>query len=362
MLFHLQMINKESFSVQAQQTTSHTDQLNDLEQTMSNLSVDDTYKKNSHISSNSLQTFPDQNFNMPRFQHYSSQALNFTSPMKTQMANRNDPGMPSFTQIASVPTSLPVTLTFDLKINEEFEMQQVQCSQFLDPDSNQVIYFCYITEEIVLYDYNWWISCKVYLPPTTPGAMWMQEKLYTGYINLFELREISGQNISLSLFAEDESQLLVNLNYINDFQFQRYKLSNLAINLKFPIMRHKPPVQRNSFYSLSSMAGPPPGLGKAEANKMGMESTFGNKGQLNYAQMSRISPPSDWLLPPDQRKPKTKRSCQNVVKPLVNESELNHMQIEKKSSDSISDNDQYQIKEEDDDDSLEEQKAESPQK
>jgi hypothetical protein len=38
------------------------------------------------------------------------------------------------------------------------------------------------------------------------------------------------------------------------------------------------------------------------------------------------------------------------------------MQIEKKSSDSISDNDQYQIKEEDDDDSLEEQKAESPQK
>lgn len=79
------------------------------------------------------------------------------------------------------------------------------------------------------------------------------------------------------------------------------------------------------------------------------------------------SPPNNQLVPPmPRKKPASKRSCQNIIQPLVPENELHpgfaldQYLKDKKTSDSISDNrdDQFLIKEEDDDDSIEEKKAE----
>lgn len=75
------------------------------------------------------------------------------------------------------------------------------------------------------------------------------------------------------------------------------------INIKFPRGQPRPPAQRNSFFSLND-------LGLKGANK----STF----LLSQARGS--SPPSEFQNAPlSQRKPKSKRSCQNIVQPLVNE-------------------------------------------
>ena len=143
----------------------------------------------------------------------------------------------------------------------------------------------------------------------------------------------------------------------------------MVLNLKFPIVRSKPPLQRNSFYALSSLGGPPPGF-------EGNPSHFNNPSAMGFmnkrASMEPFergySPPNNQLVPPmPKKKPTSKRSCQNIIQPLVPENELHpgfgieQYLKDKKTSDSISDNkdDQFLIKEEDDDDdSLEEQKAE----
>jgi hypothetical protein len=141
----------------------------------------------------------------------------------------------------------------------------------------------------------------------------------------------------------------------------------MVLNLKFPIVRNKPPLQRNSFYTLSSLNGPPPGFGNNPSHfKNPSALGFMNKRASMEPCERGFSPPGSQLIPPmPKKKPTSKRSCQNIIQPLVPENEMypgfgfEQYLKDKKTSDSISDNrdDQFLIKEEDDDDSLEEKKA-----
>ena len=75
-------------------------------------------------------------------------------------------------------------------------------------------------DQLALYDNNLYITVKVFLPPTQPGAMRMKENIYNGYANLYELQEFNGKNVSLSLTSEDNSQMIFNCTYFFDYQYQ----------------------------------------------------------------------------------------------------------------------------------------------
>jgi hypothetical protein len=94
-------------------------------------------------------------------------------------------------------------------------------------------------------------------------------------------------------------------------------------------------------------------------------STFVDPDQMSEGRQRGYSPPNDVKRPQlAQRKPISKRSCQNVIPPLVGQSDiqidmyLDKYLKDKNGSDSLSDdNDQDYIKEEDSDDSAEEEKV-----
>lgn len=171
---------KESFSTHAQLTSSQTEDISEVGFTMDRLSLGNNITmKPKHYSSNILQPFPnmgDHNFQVPRFQHFSSQSVNISPNVESSQQWMGSPIEP-FHHITSV-TNLPVTLLFDFEINEDFKLSQVKCNYFYDSDSHEVVYFCPLAEQIVLYNFNCYIKCTVFLPPTQPGIMRMQEKVY----------------------------------------------------------------------------------------------------------------------------------------------------------------------------------------
>lgn len=178
---------KEVFFSQVPPTSSQTEDFNDIEYSMDHLSID---SKPKHYSSSSLQPFGnphEQNFQVPRYQHYSSQALN-VYPIKEESY---DPW--PLTSISTIPPNLPLSVFFDFEINDDFKLNQVQSSYFVDMDTNEVVYFCPLAEQLVLYNYNCYIKCTLFLPPLAPSMMHIQEKLYYGYANLFDLREYTGK-------------------------------------------------------------------------------------------------------------------------------------------------------------------------
>lgn len=96
-------INKESFMTQAQQTTSNTEDVNEIEHSMSNLSIDQNPTRQCHLSSNSLRVYQSQNecnFNVPNFQHYSSQNLDYSSLHDPQYQQWPVTSIPEFQHIA----------------------------------------------------------------------------------------------------------------------------------------------------------------------------------------------------------------------------------------------------------------------
>lgn len=133
---------KETFSTHAQLTTSQTDNMSDMRYSMDTLSLgNDVPHKPTHYSSNNLQpyqTMPDGGFQVPRFQHYSSQSLN-VSP-NIEVPQWMPPQIESFQHMTSI-SNLPITLFFDFEINEDFKLSQVKCNYFYDSDSNEVVYF-----------------------------------------------------------------------------------------------------------------------------------------------------------------------------------------------------------------------------
>lgn len=89
-------------------------------------------------------------------------------------------------------------------------------------------------------------------------------------------------NVSLWMDSDDGSKMIINFNYSTDYQCQYYVLSQLVMNLKFPINKNKTNFQRNSFSSLSILNRPPPGFENTPTkNVMRPTSKFINKAKLN---------------------------------------------------------------------------------
>ena len=123
------------------------------------------------------------------------------------------------------------------------------------------------------------------------------------------------------------------------------------MNLKFPRGHPKPPIQRNSFFSLgdqgqlslrrnndqypqipSHLKGdvnmmhnrPPPGFeGIKSSQSMMPASNLPNKSQYLPSKLGGMGGPMEYLDPlAGQRKPKSKRSCQNIIQPLVSDTDF----------------------------------------
>lgn len=114
------------------------------------------------------------------------------------------------------------------------------------------------------------------------------------------------------------------------------------------------------------MNRPPPGFENMLPQQPRIHfSTFAEPDQMSEGRQRGFSPPNDVKRPQlAKRKPIAKRSCQNVIPPLVGQSDiqidmyLDKYLKDKNGSDSLSDdNDQDYIKEEDSDDSGEEEKV-----
>lgn len=74
------------------------------------------------------------------------------------------PPVSSFTPITSISQSLPPSILFDFEINDEFKLSQCQSSYFVDPDSLELVYFCPLAEQVVIYNYSSYFKLKLYLP------------------------------------------------------------------------------------------------------------------------------------------------------------------------------------------------------
>ena len=98
------------------------------------------------------------------------------------------------------------------------------------------------------------------------------------FLNLEKWME---NNISLWLDSDDGTKMIINFNYSTDYQCQYYVLTQLVMNLKFPLIRDKVTVQRNSFSSLSSIYRPPPGFEGVAPKAIYPPSQFANKTKLN---------------------------------------------------------------------------------
>lgn len=84
--------------------------------------------------------------------------------------------------------------------------------------------------------------------------------------------------------------MIVNFNYSTDYQCQYYVLRSLVMNLKFPLVRNRAAIQRNSFNSLSTLNRPPPGFESIGSNKLKYPvSQFANKTKVKISS-DRFSP------------------------------------------------------------------------
>mmetsp|Transcript_8753 Transcript_8753/g.9930 ORF Transcript_8753/g.9930 Transcript_8753/m.9930 type:complete len:320 (+) Transcript_8753:721-1680(+) len=161
--------------------------------------------------------------------------------------------------------------------------------------------------------------------------------------------------------------MTINCNYVNDYQYQCYILSNLIMNLKYPCPKPKSPIQRNSFMAIPSRNRAPPGLENTLNREPNIKlSGFANNKNFGEINQRGKSPPTEELLPPmPKKRPIAKRSHQDIVAPLVAGLEsksdfylYKDLAKEKFESDSLSDDDnQYPIKEEENDYSEEEEKV-----
>ena len=143
-----------------------------MEYTNSNLSFNTTHKTQ-HFSSNSLQGYNNLQVpraSAPRYHNYSSQAVNLHPQL----------------EVVNQETRC---LYFDFGINEEFKITKVPLSYFVDPDTNELVYYKPIAEQLILYNYNCYVKATLYFPPVDPRSIQLIEKVYFGYINLFDIRE-----------------------------------------------------------------------------------------------------------------------------------------------------------------------------
>lgn len=135
------------------------------------------------------------------------------------------------------------------------------------------------------------------------------------------------------------------------------------MNVKFPAPSQKMPIQRNSFMALSKIQKVPPGFENfPTGNPKPKLSSFATNNSLAAGNLRGKSPPNQELEHPVVRKPNSKRSQQNFLKPLVSGldsksdfSLYKDLGKERLSSDSLSDDaDQDYIKEEEEDGTEEE--------
>ena len=343
---------KDTFSTQAQFSTSQAqfsnsqvEDNNYLEYSMGNLSLN-TNNKAQNFSSNSLQGFgniQELRAPVPKYHNLSSQVVNHHPPLE------------NFYQETK-------WLYFDFEINDDFKIMRAPLSYFSDDDTNELVYYRPIAEQIVLYNYNCYIKCTLYFPPVHPRSLQLIEKVYLGYINLFDLRELNGRNISLWLFANDFSKMIINCNYANDYQHQCYILNNIMMNLKFPGPKPKSPIQRNSYMGHPTLNIVPPRFGSSTLKnpKSKLSGFAANRKFIN--DFHRVKSPSAETLDHhiQKKRPNFKRSHQDIVAPLVPGLDwkadfylYKDLAKEKLTSDSLSD-DQDNIKEVENDDTEEE--------
>lgn len=101
---------------------------------------------------------------------------------------------------------------FDFEVKNTYKLQNIQMSNFLDPDTYEIIYFSnfgVIVDQIVAYDFNMYIECKAYFPNM---YMQMEAKSYWGYANLYELAMMQKPQHTLGISNDDGSKLVVNFN------------------------------------------------------------------------------------------------------------------------------------------------------
>ena len=273
---------------------------------------------------------------------------------------------------------------FDFEIKNYFKVSKIPLSNFVDPETLEVVYismFGALTDQIIVYDYNWYLHCKAYFPPWNM-YMPIEEKLYWGYVNLYELVMTQKQVYTLGLSNDDGSELVVNFNLeygINESKFfsyiknhlvnqiQWYTISKVVVNLKFPISQPVPSI--NEHESISSANSPrrqPPGFEDIKGFDITPKMPNQKHSSTSLRQFVPTgSPPIiDSQLKLARKRPKYTKSSQNWIAPLFSEQEIdqdtkmmNHNSNDTNSkgnnaSDSISDQvDTNQIKEVDEFDS-----------
>ena len=182
---------KYTFESQAQYSTSQTDTFSDIEYSMSNMSLNPTTRPQ-HFSSNNLQGYQSTQglqFQAPRYHNYSSQAV-VGSLQKPQDLKEEK------------------CLYFDFELNEDFKVYQAPISYFRDMDDSKV-YYRPLAEQVITYNPNSYVKCVLYFPPKQ-GGFQLTEKVYYGYLNLFELHEYHNKNVSLCLASDSGSKLIIN--------------------------------------------------------------------------------------------------------------------------------------------------------
>lgn len=167
---------KDTFSTYAQMSSKNDEDNNKLNYGMKNLELNDKM----HFSSNSLHYTGQRNLsqtNILNDQLQSSQTLinnigpsQYFRPWERQSADNMNfhidvsefsSESDSFTSIQSVPQVYPKSIIFDFEINEEFKLSQVMSSYFIDSDSEEIVYFWPLADQVVTYNYFWYFNWKI---------------------------------------------------------------------------------------------------------------------------------------------------------------------------------------------------------
>jgi hypothetical protein len=174
--------------------------------------------------SNDRSAYPSQQFGMEN-----SKPGIFNKWPKTNYPNTNFPeneaengsgkltsSIPTFQHIGNIPPALPQTVYFDFAFinqednNCEFKLTQVSVTHFMDPETFEVVYYKPLSSKLYLHSYLYYVELLIYGPQQQIGIIQRQDKVYSAYINFNDLSDYNGQNISLCLFAEHGSKMILN--------------------------------------------------------------------------------------------------------------------------------------------------------
>ena len=62
---------------------------------------------------------------------------------------------------STIPQVYPRSIVFDFEINEEFKLSQVASTYFIDSDTEEVVYFWPLAQQVIVYNYQCYFKWKL---------------------------------------------------------------------------------------------------------------------------------------------------------------------------------------------------------